>query len=360
MAIRDLRAALCWSKECSDACANLIHLRTRGGEPICSKAFTATIGLWGRRKRGPCEGGCGKAHPSPVDAIEALNRGAREHGLRVHALSHSQPSLWSSDSDGAPRVATTSAVCVSLREAIFDPAALARRKVRVVGTVVLVDLELGRIDVSHDGAKLIVRIGQVASKDAAAAVRVLDTVAVTGTVLGEQRRTFMDASGIQIFPASGAAVDATAAPAVAAPAVAAPTLATAFAATSITGAAADATATLAASLTATAATAAGDGGGGGDGGGEGTEAATGSSTLTEGPAVVEPLPPAGSFAVAGGLGAEEADATTEPEWPTYLAVIGGLGAAEADSTTAPASSNPKPNLKGIYIYIYIYICICSY
>ena len=50
---------------------------------VCGRHLTATLGLWGRRRRPPCTGECGKAHPSPRELEDALHA-ALPAGQRLH------------------------------------------------------------------------------------------------------------------------------------------------------------------------------------------------------------------------------------------------------------------------------------
>lgn len=168
--------------------------------PICTRAFTAALGLWGRKRARPlCDGGCGAAHPPLADAVEALTRGARERGLRVHALTYSLPPFWPEDgapSSAAHQAGATLAVCASLREVLLEAHDLCSHRVRVVGAVALVDASLGRLDLRHDGAKVIVRVtGAPAAQ--LAGVQIGHVLAVTGRLRREQRRTFVEAESFE-------------------------------------------------------------------------------------------------------------------------------------------------------------------
>jgi hypothetical protein len=102
----------------------------------------------------------------------------------------------------------------TVRDAILHSATLLKRELTVCGRVVVLDLELGRMDISDAGAKLIVRLVVVVAEqqetdydddddDAAnkghttkVVVRVGDTVSVTGILKKEERRTFLQATGL--------------------------------------------------------------------------------------------------------------------------------------------------------------------
>ena len=88
---------------------------------------------------------------------------------------------------------------VTLRAVILlDPASYSD-SVTVVGTVVLIDLGIERMDISHDGAKLAVQLDHLdeASRrvvaELSAFVADRPQVAVTGAVKKQQRRTYMQA-----------------------------------------------------------------------------------------------------------------------------------------------------------------------
>ena len=85
----------------------------------------------------------------------------------------------------------------TIQEVIFHTASFLKKEVTVGGTVTVLDYELGRMDVSNNGAKLIVRVlnpslfGGCTPK-----LDIGDKVVVTGTLRKEQRRTFLEASHI--------------------------------------------------------------------------------------------------------------------------------------------------------------------
>jgi hypothetical protein len=113
------------------------------------------------------------------------------------------------------------------REAILHSAAFLQKRNHVVnvrGTVVLVDIERSRVDISHNGAKLIVRlmpldelpqgivlvgdndtgddIGHDEGEECATAtndtIRRGTIINVRGTLRKEQRRTFMQAVSLSV------------------------------------------------------------------------------------------------------------------------------------------------------------------
>ena len=71
---------------------------------------------------------------------------------------------------------------------------VARRLLR--GTVVVLDRELGRIDISAGGAKLICRIDEMAA--ASDMLAEASVVRVTGRLRKQQRRTFLEAVDVYI------------------------------------------------------------------------------------------------------------------------------------------------------------------
>ena len=82
---------------------------------------------------------------------------------------------------------------VTPKQVIFDPASFFKRSdTTVTGTVVLLDTELGRMDVSGDGAKLIVQIAAL-DPQSVSILRLGAQVSVTGCVKKQNRRTFLEA-----------------------------------------------------------------------------------------------------------------------------------------------------------------------
>ena len=88
-----------------------------------------------------------------------------------------------------------------LRAVILDPLSH-KDPVTVVGTVVLVDLGIERMDLSHDGAKLAVQLDDLdeASRRVVAELSVADRpqVSVNGAVRKQQRRTFLQAASVSM------------------------------------------------------------------------------------------------------------------------------------------------------------------
>ena len=89
VAVRD---AVCWDSLAAGctapkgACTRLHPMHA--GTPVCGRHATSLLGLWGRRQRPPCMGGCGKAHPS-LGELKAALRAALPAGSRLHE--HVQP-----------------------------------------------------------------------------------------------------------------------------------------------------------------------------------------------------------------------------------------------------------------------------
>lgn len=71
--------------------------------------------------------------------------------------------------------------------------------VRIQGHVALWDPELERLDMAHEGAKLIVRTASCPDKEATADLELGTTVVVEGVLKKEQRRTFLEATQVKIM-----------------------------------------------------------------------------------------------------------------------------------------------------------------
>lgn len=99
----------------------------------------------------------------------------------------------------------------TLREVIFDPQAQMDGMVTVRGQVAFLDLGMDRMDISEDGAKLIVRLSRLEDPHRSLLTPETTTVEVTGNVKKEQRRTFLDATAVRVC---GPPDPPTAAPAV--------------------------------------------------------------------------------------------------------------------------------------------------
>ena len=93
---------------------------------------------------------------------------------------------------------------LSLRQVIFDPASyLNAPLVAVSGSVVVLDLEMARMDVSSDGAKLIVNLAKLDQSSVGklacgekSSIGIGSKVVVVGRVQKEQRRTFLEAASL--------------------------------------------------------------------------------------------------------------------------------------------------------------------
>jgi hypothetical protein len=81
----------------------------------------------------------------------------------------------------------------TVREAILHSATLLKSELTIRGRVVVLDLDLGRMDLSDAGAKLIVRI--LPYDENGTIISVGDVVTVTGMLKKEERRTFLQATG---------------------------------------------------------------------------------------------------------------------------------------------------------------------
>ena len=101
----------------------------------------------------------------------------------------------------ATLMSTNAGANVTLRAVILDPLSH-KDPVTVVGTVVLVDLGIERMDLSHDGAKLAVQLDHLdeASRRVVAELSVADRpqVSVNGAVRKQQRRTFLQAVSVSM------------------------------------------------------------------------------------------------------------------------------------------------------------------
>ena len=82
----------------------------------------------------------------------------------------------------------------SVREVIFAPAEFLKKRTTVGGTIALIDRTLGRMDITDEGAKLIVEIGQVSCMEG---LDVSSQVLVTGFVKKQQRRTYLEAQSVE-------------------------------------------------------------------------------------------------------------------------------------------------------------------
>ena len=95
----------------------------------------------------------------------------------------------------------------SLRSVIFQPSAYnaASGGVAVTGTVALLDLSIHRLDLSQDGAKLIVDVSAVdpASYAAQGGLAEGQIVVVAGAVRKRQRRTFLAATSLRVVRGEG-------------------------------------------------------------------------------------------------------------------------------------------------------------
>eukprot|EP00419_Tripos_fusus_P019032 CAMPEP_0172743440 /NCGR_PEP_ID=MMETSP1074-20121228/132255_1 /TAXON_ID=2916 /ORGANISM="Ceratium fusus, Strain PA161109" /LENGTH=180 /DNA_ID=CAMNT_0013574165 /DNA_START=167 /DNA_END=709 /DNA_ORIENTATION=+ len=102
---------------------------------------------------------------------------------------------------GSPAVMAEPAQRLTLQQVIFNPGQFLRGPdVTVSGTVVVLDLDIQRMDISLDGAKLIVQLSnldQASFERLKAGELVIGSMAlVTGAVKKEQRRTFMEAHSL--------------------------------------------------------------------------------------------------------------------------------------------------------------------
>jgi len=99
--------------------------------------------------------------------------------------------------EGASEGALEGVSDVAVTAAIKDPLAYAKRRVRVAGTVTMIDASLGRIDVSERGGKIIVdveRAGEIPEGTEVGA-----RVEIVGVVKKKARRTFLDAESVALL-----------------------------------------------------------------------------------------------------------------------------------------------------------------
>ena len=128
-----------------------------------------------------CQTSCSSAHRRAVDAF------ARCAAISASGARIAPPRAM----EGAPEP-----LVITPKEAIFDPASYGQALVTVEGTVVVLDRELGRIDISAGGAKLICRIDEMAA--ASDMLAEASVVRVTGRLRKQQRRTFLEAVDVYI------------------------------------------------------------------------------------------------------------------------------------------------------------------
>eukprot|EP00937_MAST-01D_sp_MAST-1D-sp2_P002360 g2360.t1 len=94
-------------------------------------------------------------------------------------------------------------------DVIFDPSCFFGRAVTVAGTVALIDESLGRMDITGCGAKLICEMTQ-ADSVRGGVLAVAANVRVTGAVKKAERRTYLEASHVEVIAAATAAAASTA------------------------------------------------------------------------------------------------------------------------------------------------------
>lgn len=87
---------------------------------------------------------------------------------------------------------------LKIQQVIFSPGELLKSDVKVAGTIVLLDRNLCRMDISDEGAKLIVEVGRVSDLGELDIVEG-SRVSVLGRVRKQQRRTFLEAERIELL-----------------------------------------------------------------------------------------------------------------------------------------------------------------
>ena len=90
---------------------------------------------------------------------------------------------------------TAEVVRATLRDIIFQPSTFSSG-VEVSGTVVMVDLERGRIDIADNGARLICDIDGCDITTGKESLAESCVVTVTGVVKKRERRMFLDAVSV--------------------------------------------------------------------------------------------------------------------------------------------------------------------
>ena len=90
---------------------------------------------------------------------------------------------------------------VSIRDSILHSASLLNKQLTTSGTVVVVDVPMGRMDIAESGAKLIVRLpaddGSIEkNNETIKSIKNGDQVIVVGILRKEQRRTFLQAKSV--------------------------------------------------------------------------------------------------------------------------------------------------------------------
>ena len=127
-----IRDALCWdamADGCSSAACGLLHPR-HAGTTVCGRHATSVLGLWGRRRRPPCPGDCGKAHPTASE-LEAALSDALPEDSRLHVHIDSPPCFEGSEPHGGTRHLYVAPSNVSPAEADGALAARAPMALRV-------------------------------------------------------------------------------------------------------------------------------------------------------------------------------------------------------------------------------------
>lgn len=122
----------------------------------------------------------------------------------LHATVHAAPA---DDDDSSQQRAAAAApappTAASVRQVLFDPARFFTRDAVVTGTIVVLDLKLGRLDLAADGAKMIVHIGAIDEQSSEALLPGPEQLAcgsvvnVVGRSKKSQRRTFFEARSLQ-------------------------------------------------------------------------------------------------------------------------------------------------------------------
>jgi len=143
-----MRDALCWDSLSAGGCGAQACCKlkpTHEGRPVCGRHATSLLELWGRRRRPPCAGGCGAAHPTLAE-LEAAIREALPAGSRMHAREVAPPKLGCGEARGARTLWVVSPSSVSSAE--VDSALDARSPMAL-----RVAIDVGFDDLMSDGER---------------------------------------------------------------------------------------------------------------------------------------------------------------------------------------------------------------
>lgn len=86
---------------------------------------------------------------------------------------------------------------ITIHDAVLNSASLTNTTISVAGKVVLLDLETSRLDLAHEGAKLIVA---VSTDGVIGDVKIGDDVVAFGKLKRKQRRLYFEADLVECLP----------------------------------------------------------------------------------------------------------------------------------------------------------------